>query len=191
MGRFGRLSCLPVAGLVGLSSIWYAAPVAFSSSSAAVPAAECRFALRAQPPTAVIEGPEAITSRVRFVAQPDSPVAITRVDFGGANLMVAGEWFVFDKGYAVELINLTDEPLSNIQVRVHIRSRHGGAGGGPVLKGPLAPGQSASLRMSGGRAQGTAPMADVRVLVGVESVDFADCVYKPSQVLPVSGKPLP
>jgi hypothetical protein len=99
--------------------------------------------------------------RVRFVTQPDSPVAITRVDFGDANLMVAGEWFVFDKGYAVELINLSDRALSNIQVRVHIRSRHSGAGGGPVLKGPLAPGQRASLRMSGGRAQGTAPMADV------------------------------
>jgi hypothetical protein len=63
-----------------------------------------RFAVRAQPPTAVIKGPETITSRVRFVAQPDSPVAITRVDFSDANLMVAGEWFVFDKGYEVEVI---------------------------------------------------------------------------------------
>ena len=34
-------------------------------------------------------------------------------------------------------------------------------------------------------------MADVRVLVGVDSMEFADCVYKPSQVLPLSFKPLP
>jgi hypothetical protein len=51
MAWFSRLSYLPAAGLVGLSSIGYAAPVALASSSATVPAAECvsRF-VHSRPP---------------------------------------------------------------------------------------------------------------------------------------------
>jgi hypothetical protein len=185
-----RLFLLLVLALVVAVSGWR---LRAAGSSQPPAAATCGFTTRIAPPTLVITGPEEITSRVRLVTQPDSPVALSRVDFSEAILNVTDGSFTFEKGYAVEVINLSDRTVTDVRLRSFVRSRNGGAGGGPTVKGPLGPGQSGAHRVSQGRSQGTSPLPsdEVRVLLSVESVEFSDCVYRPSQVLPVYGQPLP
>jgi hypothetical protein len=132
-------------------------------------------------------GPEEITSRVRFVAQPDSPVGVTRLDLREATLTRGSGSHVFEKRYSAEVVNLSDRAVSNIQLRVQIRSGDGAAGGGPVVKGPLMPGEKSSVTTTGGRSHVTSSSSsdDVWLLVAVESVAFSDCVYKPSQSLAI------
>jgi hypothetical protein len=180
--------------LVTLAFSFVALAAASYASTQVLPqwaAARCVFRILEAAPPPVITGPEEITSLVRFVAQPDSPVVVSRVDFSNADLTVGGESFAFNSDFTVELFNVSNRVLRNIDVRLHIRSRHGAAGGGPTLAGPLSPGQRELLRVSRQQAQGTAPMNEVRVMISVDSVEWADCLYRPSQLLPAFSKPLP
>ena len=153
-------------------------------------AVACGFTLQTTAPTPTVIGPEEITSRVRFVAQPDSPVVVTRLDFGNTIFILGGELFRFQPDYAVEVFNRGGQLIRNIQVQIQIRSRDGSAGSSHTLAGPFNPGQSGSIRVSRGRAQGTAAADDVRVFVSVESVESDDCLFRPSQALPLPGGPL-
>ena len=53
----------------------------------------CGFALASATMPVTPAGPEEVTSRVRIIAQPDSPVAVTKVDFTGSKLNVAPGFF--------------------------------------------------------------------------------------------------
>lgn len=145
----------------------------------------CTFSVGENVTAPTLVGPEEITSRIRVLTQPDSPVAVSRLDFSDAELVVAGEYFTFSKEYAIELVNLSDQPVRDTIVMVHVMTKDGGAGGGVGRRMTIAPGRRARIsRVSSGLAQGTAPRDEVTLLVGIQSVEFDDCVYKPAMALP-------
>jgi hypothetical protein len=144
----------------------------------------CTFSVRENVTAPTLAGPEEITSRIRVLTQPDSPVAVSRLDFSDAELVVAGEYFTFGKGYTIELINLSDKIVRDTIVMVHVMTADGGAGGGVGRRMTIAPGRRARISRVSGHAQGTAPRDEVTLLVGIQSVEFDDCVYKPAMALP-------
>jgi hypothetical protein len=165
----------------------------FAQSSNAPAAAACGFALATTAPAPIVVGPGDVTSKVRFISQPDSPVAVSKLELDPSTLTIGGGTFMLTKNYMVEVVNRSDRPVSNVQLVVTVRTKHGGAGGGPMVKGSLNPGERrlVSLRSSGrGRASGTAPDDEAWLLVGVDSVEVGECTYRPSQALPVFGRPL-
>src|SRR5258706_369594 len=58
----------------------------------------------------------------------------------------------------------------------------GGAGGGSgaLTSSPMPPGQTIEVESCGGGGHGSARDNYIRLLVYVHSVDFGDCLYKPS-----------
>jgi hypothetical protein len=144
----------------------------------------CTFSVRENVAAPTLVGPEDITSRVRVLTQPDSPVAFSRLDFNDAELVVAGEYYTFSKGYAIELVNLSDKTVRDTIVMVHVMTANGGSGGRVGRRMTIAPGRSARILRVSGHAQGTAPRDEVTLLVGIQSVEFDDCVYKPAMALP-------
>jgi hypothetical protein len=148
---------------------------------------ECQFSIMQAAPTPGARGSEDFLSRLRFVRQPDAPVVVTAIDFGNATLTVGeGNYAVSYVDGSIELLNVSDRPVSDIHLMVHTRWMNlSGTGSSVKSTGLLRPGQRIRLDMRGGRGQGTSPSADkLTVDVLVESVQIDGCLYRPSQTLP-------
>jgi hypothetical protein len=148
----------------------------------------CTFSVREPAAAPRILGPEEITSRVRVLSQPDSPVAISLLDFGDSAFDVGGEYFTFRERYAIELVNNSDRVVRDTIVMVHVITADGNAGGGVGRRTAIAPGKHARIPRVLGEARGSAPRDEAVLLVGIQSVELDDCVYKPAMALPARSK---
>ncbi len=172
----------PALLLAGALLVW--SPPVPSQRTASTP---CGFSLTPYNQPALISGPEELVPITRIVDQPGSPVAIQAVDLTDSTFVVGATWHEYEARYAIDVINVSDRPASEIRVAVRFLTTPGGGGGAAVSRHAVGPGESVRLT-SAGSGHGTrqaVPEGDDRwIMVLVDSVRFDDCVYKPAQVLP-------
>ena len=155
----------------------------------ASPAHACEVpVVRPNSDTPRVTGPEEITSRVRILRQPDSPISVLAVDFSRARLTLAPGYFDWLGPYTLEIANASDRSLRDIRAVVHVRSENlSGVGSGVRLEQVLAPG--ARMLLAGmGNGRGTFHGEDVTIDVVVESVRWEGCEYRPSQTIPLADE---
>ena len=160
--------------------------VIFASSTLA----PCSFAITHPAPTSVpVRGDEVFTSRLRIIHQPDSPVVVTAVDFHDSELDVSPVSYLWKRrNITLELMNISDQTITNIRTWVRVNWASGGGGGhGNRLREPLAPGARAVLEIRGGSGRGTVPeSSDLTVDVVIDSMNIGTCLFQPSQRIPAA-----
>jgi len=167
-----------------LPGVIVAAFFAGVAATAEAQLADCGFTVQPHNVSVTPTGPADLTSRARIVPQPDSPIVITRVDFTGSTLDVSPGYFRWQPAYSLELLNVSDRPISTAQTFVYVRSSTlSGVGNGWKLERTLAPGARAEIKATGGAGRGGFKGDDVFVDIVIESVTFEGCVYRPSQAL--------
>jgi hypothetical protein len=145
--------------------------------------ADCQFKLRQVKDAAKPIGPEEVVSRARILPQPDSPIVITKADFSGSQLNVVPGSFQWRPAVTLELLNVSDQPVSDVRTWVMLRSHDlSGVGDGGRWQPTLAPGARAQVVVRGGKGKGGF-QGDVFVDVLIEAVTFEGCVYRPSQAI--------
>jgi hypothetical protein len=133
-----------------------------------------------------LTGPEEITSRVRFLRQPDSPVSVTAIDFSKTKLMASTGSFDWTGSYALEIENVSDRPLRNMRAMVFVRDSHlSGVGSGVHFDEVLLPGARVRL-LGNARGQGSGGVGDLTIDVLIESLRWEGCEYRPSQSIPLT-----
>ncbi len=150
-----------------------------------VGAGECKFSLSPVQAQTKVVGPPEIVDKVVLLVQKDSPVQIIWADFTDAVLDVVGERFEFSEGHKLKIRNRSGRPIYRVEVFAHVVARTGAGGAGMIWNGELLPGRTAVLTVAGGYGNGDAPDDEVKVLLGIESVGFADCDYWPSKSIPL------
>lgn len=144
----------------------------------------CKFIVQGEPTHATIAGPDDIVPLVYMVEQPDSPVEILSVDLQGMWLSVSGEEHTERDCAQYRVRNRSNRIIQRFEIELMVRGANGGGGAGPVGSSALAPGQTVEIKSCGGGGHGGAPGNRVRLLVSVRSVDFEDCLYRPSLRIP-------
>jgi len=148
----------------------------------------CEFKTAAAPVAATtITGPSEVTDRVRVIVQPDSPVVIAAADLTGTSLNVGPASFLWQGPYVVELVNTSNQVVTDVKVAIFVRAAPsgGGVGSGLTAAGPIEPGQRVKLSGKSGRGSGGAGAAGVTMDLFIESVRVGACEYRPSQRIPV------
>jgi hypothetical protein len=159
----------------------------------------CEFELDGRDPVIpLLSGPTEQTSIVHIVDQPDSPIEITAIDLsqsllalyeGGYPNSVDYKW---EESCRLKIRNRSDREIKDASIQVSLRHKHGGVGGGGVLRrkdvSGLAAGQETPyLEFCGGHASGTRVREGLRLVFVTRYVDFENCRYFPSMRLPRSG----
>jgi hypothetical protein len=148
-------------------------------------AADCQFKLQRANAASKPTGPEEVVSRARILPQPDSPIVITKADFSGSRLDVVPGSFQWQPNFTLELLNVSDKPVSNVRTSVQVRSQDlSGVGDGGRWEPTLEPGARARVVVRGGRGHGGFRGDDVSVDILIEAVTLEGCVYRPSQAIP-------
>ena len=148
----------------------------------------CQFSLSGAPAKPVVEGPQEITDRIYFVDQPDSPLEIADVDFSKSALWGTAEQTNYQLHCALRVRNRSDRQILGFNLVVLVGIPGKGTGGGYGARPgeySLAPGQELETHQGCGGYGGVGlPLSRVRVMVFVDSVDLAGCVYVPSRRFP-------
>jgi hypothetical protein len=149
----------------------------------------CDFAVQGESAHATVTGPDDILPLVYVVEQPDSPIELVSVDLTGMWLSVSNEQHTEQDCAKYKIRNRSDRTIQKSEIMLML-STTGGAGGGSgaLTSSPLSPGQTIEVESCGVRGHGSATDNYVRLLVYVRSVDFGDCLYKPSLRIPRSLK---
>jgi hypothetical protein len=155
-----------------------------TSSAAAYPQQSaplqtCAFQVIGQAPTPTVAGPADIVRRVQFLPQPTAPLRIVRIDFTGASLAIGGSLKFYDK-YALEVLNVSNQVVTLVHPFVQTLTSDGGPlGGGPIVRGGIAPGERRWLRNPGRVADSAAPTEDdVRIRVSIAAVTVDGCTWE-------------
>ncbi len=149
----------------------------------------CTFNLSADRPAPEIVGAPDVIARARVMTQPDSPLAIVRVDLSGVNLVAGPGSFEESGRYAVDVKNVSGQVLTDAQVSVHVVFGHGGSGVGSGFKvgRPVRPAEQARIEWKSGPGRGThGTTEEVSVVAMVGWVTSAACKYMPSQAWPIT-----
>jgi hypothetical protein len=152
----------------------------------------CAFELVQRVGQAEVLGSPELVSRTRVLEQPDSPVAILRVDVSNLKLNLAGPAHDHDGEFRIQVQNVSNRVINSATVMLRYWIGRGGGGSGPAWRQPLAPRAvvwlSAKSRGSGVRP-GAELERDLEFRLVVESVEFGGCVYKPAQAHRITGPP--
>jgi hypothetical protein len=144
----------------------------------------CGFTLSRQRVEPAIVGPPELVSRAHVLAQPDSPVVILSLDLSGITVNLAGPSHNREGQFRVQVQNVSDQAVKTANVMLRYWSGTGGGGHGPAFKEPLEPGEVRWLT-GGGRGNSVRPGHDMEssleLRAVVESVELADCIYRPAQ----------
>jgi hypothetical protein len=142
----------------------------------------CTFNVPASRPAPEIVGPSDLTQRVRVMTQPDSPIAIVRLDVTEVNLATGPGWFEKSGSYTIDIRNISTEMLTDASVILHFRIGEGGAGSGRHARRPIRPGEQLRLdgKMGAGRGTGHSDR-EATITAVVDWVTTAGCKFKPSQ----------
>jgi hypothetical protein len=146
----------------------------------------CKFRVQGDLVHPTVTGPEDILPLVYVVEQPDSPLEIVSVDLEGMWLSVSGEQHTERDCAQYKVHNRSDRNIQRFELMLNLSTAGGGGGSGAQSSSPLASGQTVEIKACGVRGSGGAPGNHVRLLVFVRSVDFGDCLYRPSLRIPRS-----
>jgi hypothetical protein len=142
----------------------------------------CNFTVSQDSTVPSITGPENLTPLVYVVQQPDSPIEIVSVDLEGMWLSVSGSRHTAHHSVKYQVRNRSNQAIRFVDIRLLVNGRSGlGATNGE----PISPGQTVELKINGG-SDGGAPENSVKLVVFVQSIGFADCMYRPSVRIPRS-----
>ena len=168
-----------------LSFLTFSVPV---HPQEAAPLQRCAFELTGAASTPTVTGPADIVNRVQFLRQDPAPVRILQADFTGASLSIGGSLTFTDK-YLLEVVNVSDKVVTLVHPFVQLLTAGGGAmGGGPIVRGQLAPGERRWIRNEGHVAHGIAPVEDdVRIRVSIAAVKLEGCTWEDRRWLEVSA----
>jgi hypothetical protein len=151
----------------------------------------CGFIVQGEASRLTVAGPDNIAQLVHVVEQPDSPIEIVSVDLQGTSLSVSDEEYTTQ--YAMQscatyiVHNRSDRNIKTLDLELLVSSGDGGSTHRARSSSPLASGQTVEVKACPGTLAGTAPRkSHLGLLVSVESVDFGDCFYRPSQRIPHS-----
>jgi hypothetical protein len=141
----------------------------------------CRFSITPLAAPIDIVGPSTIASRTHVLIQPDSPVAITRVDLN--QLLITADANTFQRSgvLALELTNLSDEAVTTVIVGFTTTANSPVADNMLTSTSSLAPHNGLRIEGNVGQASGPAPGGHFAMMLWVDAVQKAGCVYKPSQ----------
>jgi hypothetical protein len=153
----------------------------------------CRFSVSRESTPPQILGAESIGVPIRILPQPDSPVAVIGADLRRMTLTVGSSSFEqHGTGTStIDIRNISDRPLTRVDVAVQTRTNGGGVGNIVTSRTPIEPGGTARLDLRMGQGMGTAQDGAAELVMLVESVETSGCHYKPSQPWPrriLSGK---
>jgi hypothetical protein len=152
----------------------------------------CAFALLQRVGRAEIVGAPDLRSRTLVLEQPDSPLAILRVDVSELKLTLGGPALHHDGQFRIQVQNVSNRVIKDARIMLRYWSGRGGGGSGPAWKEPLAPGAvvwlSANSRGSGVRP-GEEMEGGLQLRLVVESVEIEGCVYKPAQAHRITSAP--
>jgi hypothetical protein len=153
------------------------------------PDTACGFSVILSPLNQMSRRPETLLG-LRLVSQPDSPVAVTSVSFPFLLLPVPPPPTQTEIPFVISVMNVSDRLVRGVQLYVQARSSSALIAGGPRISRALGPGERAIVRSDGALARRMLAVAsaDAHFLVAVESVEFAECVYRPSQAPQVFEK---
>ena len=150
--------------------------------------ARCSFTARQPTATAPIAGPQELVRSASIMTQPDSPLAIVRLDISGTELQSAGGTFSRAGSFAMDVQNVSDQTITDASVSVFTGvGPSSGIGSGKKLGRALAPGETARVEWRAGSGRGSiASDRQVASVARVEQVVFSSCIYRPSQSWPAS-----
>jgi len=155
--------------------------------------AGCGFTRQGEPIQPVVAGPDEITRLIYVVEQPDSPIEIAAIDLEGTSVSSHREEYTEE--YTVQpcakykVHNRSDRVVRAFDLTLLVSTGEGGSIDRAHGSSPLAPGQTSEIKSClGASHSGTAQRnhAGLRLLVSVNSVDFGDCLYRPSLRIPRS-----
>ena len=113
---------------------------------------------------------------------PHSPVAITAVDLTKLELTARQGSFFRQGPSRIDVMNISDRTLDMINVMLHIGWGASGVGAGSAIRTSLAPGDRATLEITGGRGHGTNATSDLPTISAyVTRVRAGECVYTPAR----------
>ena len=142
----------------------------------------CKFTVSQDSTVPSITGPENLTPLVYVVPQPDSPIEIVSVDLEGMWLSVSGSRYTAHHSAKYQVRNRSNQAIRFVEVRLLVNGR---SGLGARNVEPISPGQTVELKINGG-SDGGVPESNVKLVVFVQSIGFADCMYRPSVRIPRS-----
>jgi hypothetical protein len=91
--------------------------------------------------------------------------------------------------YSVEVKNVSDHVVTNVAVRIVVRTPASSDGTGRTLTTPL-PGAVATVRGRAGRGEGTGPghSGDLVLYLLIASMDMPGCTYEPAKSWPRAAR---
>lgn len=140
-----------------LGAVLACAVLASGGTSFANRSSACTFNISPEAASPEIVAADPVKERARVMVQPDSPLAILRVDLIGMTPSVAGGSFVTGGRYAMDVKNVSDQVLTSAQVQVQV-------GTGPARELARASKWGPSVR-AGRRGSNGRP---VRAVAGVD-----------------------
>lgn len=172
--------------LGGLLAPVIAIAVSAASTGVAHRTSACTFVISAQNGEPEIAGDNEAARRAWVMTQPDSPLAILRVDLSDVALYAGDGYYSRSGRHVVDVKNISDKVITEAQVMVRVAfSVASGGGSGMKLGRPLQPGEQARIEWKSGSGRGShGTEREVSVVALVREVQTAACTYRPSQAWP-------
>ncbi len=148
------------------------------------------FNILAEPALPQIVGAPDAKERTSLMTQPDSPLAILRVDLSDTTLNDSGDAFETGGRYVIDVKNVSDRLLTDAEVWIRVGTgTRSGVGTGHKVGRALQPGEQARVEWKSGTGRGGGGAGrDVSVVALVEFVTTPGCTYKPSQAWPAPAE---
>ena len=142
----------------------------------------CRYSLVQAHPVAEVAGKSEAAARASVAVQPDSPLAIVRVDLSDVALTAGAGSFTRSGRHIVDVRNVSDTVITGARVWVMVGfDPRSGVGSGARLRRSLQPGEQARLEWRSGSGRGTDGAGrDVSVVALVHEVHIGGCTYRPA-----------
>jgi hypothetical protein len=172
-------------GLIVVASTCEAQPA--GTVGAANPTQDsCTFQNSPVPEHVNVVGPDAITTRLRVLNQPDSPVQIAAVDLGGLVLVPSPDAYSYHSKapVRVDIRNRSDQTFDYVFVNVVVGScEQIGSTGTAARPSRLAltPGGLSRVEIPLGGGGGILlPNVKLEVLIWISQVNVGSCIYRPA-----------
>jgi hypothetical protein len=141
----------------------------------------CGFTVSQDSTAPSITGPDDLTPLVYVVDQPDSPIQIVSVDLKGMWLSVSNNRYTAHHCAKYQVRNRSNQVVRSAEIMLGINGR---GGFGAIDSQPISSGQTVELNACNGGGTGSMPGSSVKLVVFVQSIGFADCMYRPSVRIP-------
>jgi hypothetical protein len=151
------------------------------------------FSVQGEPTQPNVAGPDDIVPLVHVVEQPDSPLEIASVNLQETSRSSSEgqytEQYTVQPCVTYKVHNRADRVVQSFDLELLVSPGEGGSTDRVHSSAPLAPGQTVEIKSScssihnGSAARN---QVNLKLLVSVLSVDFGDCLYRPSLRMPRS-----